>query len=74
MTNLNINNLHTTDFEIQQPASRSNLKIYDLSDTCSEMRELADDEIRDIVGGCPGDPHDDKRYTVNLCPGDPYDD
>ncbi|MEY2833776.1 MAG: hypothetical protein RLZZ574_3035, partial [Cyanobacteriota bacterium] len=50
-----------------------------------EMHQLPDDEVRNIVGGCSGDPHDDKRCThtaskfnvplVSLpCPGDPHDD
>jgi hypothetical protein len=52
MTNLKIHNLHNS--EIRQLASRNNLKIYDLSDTCSQIRGLADDEIGNIIGGNGG--------------------
>jgi hypothetical protein len=36
---------------MHQQVNKSKLKIYDLNDTFSRMRELTNDEIGNIVGG-----------------------
>lgn len=61
MANFKIHNLHSTDSEMHQRANKSKLKIYDLSDTCSKIRELTDDETGNIVGG-------GKELMISLSP------
>jgi hypothetical protein len=63
ITNLKIHDLHTTDSEIYQPASMSNLKIYDFSEAYSQICELTDDETGNIVGG-------GKELMMSQCPCD----
>jgi hypothetical protein len=71
MVNLKSDALHTTDSKMRQQAGISKLKIYDLSDPLFAMRELAEDELKNIVGGkapspCPCSP----ASKFSPCPCD----
>jgi hypothetical protein len=62
MANLKIDNLNVSDREMHRLGNISKLKINDLPAISSEMHELADDEVVNIVGGVGG---------VKACPPNP---
>jgi bacteriocin-like protein len=68
MANLKIYDLHTTDSEIQELSNTSSIKIRNLSINTSEMRQLNNDELQNIVGGSGG--RERSFHTVSACPCD----
>lgn len=70
MANLKIDNLNVTSSEIQGLDNISKLKIHDLPATVFQLRELADDEAGNIVGGGGSSLHKMSQLAGQTCAGD----
>jgi bacteriocin-like protein len=51
MANLKIYDLHTADSEIHELSNMNSFKICNLSIDTSQMRQLNNDELQNIIGG-----------------------